>query len=122
MVWRKSLSRPTLWESGLPAIWRAAAAIQATRFFLQKRASRFTTAAQPIATKVCSHRVGCAGDSMVWRKSLRRLDPLWESGLPAIWRAAAAIQATRFFRQKRASRFTTAAQPIATKVCSRRVN
>jgi hypothetical protein len=35
---------------------------------------------------------------MVWRKSLRRLDPLWESGLPAIWRAAAAIQTPQFFR------------------------
>jgi hypothetical protein len=57
---------------------------------------------------------------MVWRKSLRRLDTLWESGLPAIWREAAAIQAMRFFRQKCASRFTTAAQPIATKVYSHR--
>jgi hypothetical protein len=61
----------------LPAIWRAAAAIQATRFFRQKCGSRFTTAAQPIATKVYSHRVrrGFVEYSMVWRKSLTRLDP-----------------------------------------------
>ena len=47
---------------------------------------------------------------------------LWEQTLVAIWRAAAAIQTPRFFRYKCAARFTTAAQPIATKVCSHRVN
>jgi hypothetical protein len=46
---------------------------------------------------------------MVWRKSLRRVDPLWESGSPAIWRAAAVIQAPRFFFSKKcAGRSTTA--------------
>jgi hypothetical protein len=58
---------------------------------------------------------------MVWRKSLKRLDPLWEFGSPAIWRTAAAIQTPKFFRWKCASRFTTATPPIATKVYSHRV-
>jgi hypothetical protein len=41
----------TLWESGWPAIWRAAAAIQPTRSFNKKCARRFTAAGQPIASE-----------------------------------------------------------------------
>ena len=55
---------------------------------------------------------------MVRRKWRKRLDPLWERTLVAIWRAAAVIQSTRSFSKKCAGRCTTATPPIATKVCS----
>jgi len=58
---------------------------------------------------------------MVRRKRRKRLDPLWEQTLVAIWRAAAVIQSTRSFSKKCAGRCTTATPPIATKVCSHRI-
>ena len=35
---------------------------------------------------------------MVWRKWRKRLDPLWEQTLVAIWRVAAVIQTPQIFR------------------------
>ena len=65
------------------AIWRKAAAIQAPRFSRQKCASRFTTAAPPIARKRYSYkRFGRSGD---FRQTMESLTtgadfPAWRGG------------------------------------------
>ena len=114
------------------AIWRAAAVNRFMRCVRHCRGVRFTTAAQPIASKLTPTMVvfcrSIHAPIVVWRNVPTVMQGSWSGAnssdaadepvgarLPAIWREAAANRCMRCVRRNRGVRFTTAAQPIAGK-------